>query len=132
MGSAIDKVGSALGSAAGAVTKKIKQVAVLIKCVLKCLIQNTLNLKICSRMFPCLYDCFIGQEYIPPDIQSEIDKNEGGAASWPTGITLDGIYGLLKCVFNCGTERAIRNWETFVYVLYCFADSCVCFQMFGA
>ena len=127
----VSAVGSAVGSVAGFAGKKVKQVVVLIQCVLKCLVLYVWKLNVCNRIFPCLYDCFIGNEYIPPDVQREFDKSEHGTSIYPSAITFKAIFNELKCLYSCGTERAIRDWETFVYVLYCFADQCICYQLFG-
>lgn len=120
-----------LEAAAGFVSKKIRQTITLIKCVLKCFMQRfTVNL--CYQMFPCLYDCFIGQEYIPNDIEKQIeDIGNSRGLVFPAAIDLKSIYTMIKCIYDCATERQIRNWESFAYSLYCFADSCICYKIFN-
>lgn len=124
---AVGKKRDLIESAVGLISTKVKGMVKMIRCVLQCFIKYFIS-NYCNRMFPCLYDCSIGQTYIAPEIEAQLKQAK---ITYPKGIELGDVFKVFKCLYDCAFERPIKNWETFAATLYCVADTCICFQILG-
>ncbi|CAG2119396.1 unnamed protein product [Medioppia subpectinata] len=100
---------------------KVTQILAMIKCVVKCFVETINKNQVCEKLFPCLYDCTIGQKSISRELETKIQMSSGKVSK----IEMKVIYKVLKCAHHCILDRPITDWQSFSHALYCFTDTLI-------